>query len=444
MIKAWKHTFLTNRFFISLGSVVVLFVIGFWIPWLFVVAQLALIALIATTLGEGLLLYHPRMQITGTRHLPKLISLGHAHNISVVLANRFGLPLKIRLLEELPEQFQERNFELNTTINAGGVQRLSYPLRAIERGAYLFGHIQCFATTRVGMVQRRVTLANEAEVPVYPSLIEMKQFELKAMQRLSYLSGIKKLRRLGHSYEFEQIKNYVPGDDYRSINWKATSRKSSLMVNQYEDERSQQVYAIIDKSRAMHMPFNGMSLLDYAINTSLVISNIALRKHDRAGLITFSNKVDSTIRAESKRHQLKKLLEALYRENPGQEEANYEQLYRATQQVVRGRSLLLLFTNFESLYAMERVLPLLRRLNHRHLLLMILFENSEVKEYAYQTANTLEEIYHQTIAQKFVTEKFQMIQTLQQYGIQTILTKPKDLSVNTVNKYLELKAKGLI
>ena len=99
------------------------------------------------------------------------------------------------------------------------------------------------------------------------------------------------MRRIGHSYEFEQIKNYVRGDDYRSINWKATSRRGHLMVNQYEDERAQQVYNIIDKSRSMKMPFNGMSLLDYAINTSLVISNVALQKHDRAGLMTFSDKM---------------------------------------------------------------------------------------------------------------------------------------------------------
>lgn len=444
MIRVWRHTFLSNRFFLGLGGVVVLFIVGFWVSLFFVVAQLALIGLAATAIGEGLILFHPRLKLSGSRHLPRLISLGHTHTITLIVANRFGMPLRLRLLEELPEQFQERHFELRTTITAGGVQRLRYPLRATERGAYEFGHVQCFTTTTVGLVQRRITLAEPEAVPVYPSVIEMKQFELKAMQRLSYLSGIKKLRRLGHSYEFEQIKNYVPGDDYRSINWKATSRKASLMVNQYEDERSQQVYAIIDKSRAMHMPFHGMSLLDYAINTSLVITNIALLKHDRAGLITFSNKVDTTIKADSKRHQIKKLLEALYREVPGQEEANYEQLYKATQQVVTGRSMLLLFTNFESFYAMERVLPLLRRLSHRHLLLVILFENAEVIDYGYKRATTLEEIYHQTIAQKFVTEKYQMIQTLQQFGIQTILTKPEDLSVNTVNKYLELKAKGMI
>ena len=128
----------------------------------------------------------------------------------------------------------------------------------------------------------------------------MKRFELKSFHKLSDKKGIKKMRRIGHSYEFEQIKNYVRGDDYRSINWKATSRRAQLMVNQFQDERAQQVYSMIDKSHAMKMPFNELSLMDYAINTSLVIPNVALQKHDRAGLLTFSDKIGSVHQSRTK------------------------------------------------------------------------------------------------------------------------------------------------
>jgi uncharacterized protein (DUF58 family) len=236
----------------------------------------------------------------------------------------------------------------------------------------------------------------------------------------------------------------VRGDDYRSINWKASSRRAALMVNQYEDERAQQVYSIIDKSRAMRMPFEGLSLMDYAINTSLVISNIALQKHDKAGLITFSDKIGSTIKADSKTTQLNKILNALYKEEERPLEANYELLYYITRKLVRGRSLILLYTNFESNYALERVLPVLRKINKTHLLVVIFFENTEIRAFAEEEVSTLEDIYHQTVAQQFLSEKSQMVQKLNQYGIQAILTRPQDLSINTVNKYLELKSRGLI
>jgi len=274
--------------------------------------------------------------------------------------------------------------------------------------------------------------------------MQMKKYELMAFASISNFQGIKKVRRLGHSYEFEQIKTYVQGDDIRSINWKATSRKNQLMVNQYEDERSQQVYSIIDKSRSMRMPFNGLSLLDYAINTSLVISNIALKKHDKTGLISFSDKMGSTVRADKGKVQLKKILQALYNEKEARLEANYELLFHAIRNIIKSRSLIFLYLNFESAYALERALPVLRRINAHHLLVVMIFENTELESFSSKKAEYIRDIYTQTIAQKMVLEKKHLAIKLRKQGIQTILTKPENLSMNTVNKYLELKAKGLI
>jgi len=281
-------------------------------------------------------------------------------------------------------------------------------------------------------------------VPVYPSVLQMKKYELMAFSSISLEAGVKKLRRIGSSYEFEQIKNYVPGDDFRSINWKASSRRAQLMVNQYEDERSQSVYTIIDKSRNMLMPFEGLSLMDYAINSALVISNVVLQKQDKAGLLTFSDKIGSAIKADRKANHLNKILGALYREKSRDLEARYDLLYHAARKLITGRSLLFLYTNFESTYALERVLPALRKINRLHLLVVVFFVNTEVEELANLKVEDTEGIYHQTVAKKFLSEKRTIAQTLRQHKIQTILTTPADLSINSINKYLELKARGLI
>ena len=216
------------------------------------------------------------------------------------------------------------------------------------------------------------------------------------------------------------------------------------MVNQYEDERSQQVYMIIDKSRSMHMPFNGLSLLDYSINTSLVLANIALKKYDRVGLISFSNLIGSTLPAESHELQLKKIMNALYHEKPQPLEANFDLLYRSVKNVIKSRSLVMLYLNFESTYAMERALPILQKINQLHLLVVMIFENTELHHYTKKEAKFVSDIYAQTIAEKLSHEKKQIVSKLKKHGIQTILSKPEDLSINTVNKYLELKSKGLI
>jgi uncharacterized protein (DUF58 family) len=272
----------------------------------------------------------------------------------------------------------------------------------------------------------------------------MKQFELRTFADLNSTRGIRKIRRIGHSYEFEQIKEYVSGDEYRSVNWKATSRRGKLMVNQYEDEKSQQIFSVIDQSRSMELPFDGLSLLDYSINTSLVISNIALRKQDKAGLIHFSSHAVTVVPAERSRSHMKRMLEALYQLAEKDLEPNYELLYTAVRGRISSRSLLFLYTNFESQHALERALPLLRKINKLHLLVVIFFENTDISDLAQQAGKNLEEIYIQTTARKHVTMKLGLVQLLRQHGIQTIYTRPADLSVNTVNKYLELKARGLI
>lgn len=216
------------------------------------------------------------------------------------------------------------------------------------------------------------------------------------------------------------------------------------MVNQYEDERSQPVYCVIDKSRVMHMPFHGLSLFDYAVNASLVISNIVLGKQDKAGLITFAEKPYTLLRASRSKTQLKKILEALYKEREGAVEADYESLYMAMRKLVSGRSLLFLYTNFETTYALHRVLPQLRKLNNQHLLVVVFFENTEITTHRPASADTLEDVYTQITAEHYTLTKIQLIQQLRQFGIFSMLTKPENLTVNTINKYLELKSRGMI
>lgn len=439
-----KNIYLSNRFFLLMGLMVVLFAISFWIPVLFPFMQAVFVLMVATVLLDGFLLFNRRIQLSIERKLPKIFNLGDVNTSILEVENKSGLALGLTLIDELPYQFQERKLRQQLHLKPGQMEQIVYELRPVERGSYEFGNTNAFITSILGLLERRYVVEHPTEVPVYPSVLQMKELELQTFNRVTHHKGIKRIRRIGHSYEFEQIKNYVRGDDYRSINWKASSRSGSLMVNQYEDERAQQVYCIIDKSRAMRLPFNDLSLMDYAINSTLALSNIALKKSDRAGLITFSDKLGATIKADSKPTQLNKILNALYREEERPLEANYELLYYAARKLISGRSLVLLYTNFESMFALDRVLPILRRINNFHLLVVIFFENTEVRDFIDEKTETLEGIYHETVARKYLSEKAQMVQKLNQYGIQSVFTRPEELSLNTINKYLELKSRGLI
>jgi uncharacterized protein (DUF58 family) len=443
-MKFVKNFFVTHRFFYGMAALIAMMMLSYAFPFLLPLVKTCCALFLVLCLIDTTLLYNKSVVITAARETPPVLSLGDDNPIILSVHNKSGVRLNIGLIDELPEQFQKRDFYLTITLEANSKHQQTYELRPTTRGEYIFGHIHLYLTTRLALIKRRISSAHETSVAVYPSIVQMKKYELKTFARTATEHGVKKVRRIGHSYEFEHIKQYLRGDDYRSVNWRATGRRAQLMVNQYEDERSQQVYCIIDKSRVMHMPFNGLSLFDYAVNASLVISNIVLGKQDKAGLITFAENTKALIKADRSRTQLKKILDTLYKEKEGAVEANYESMYMSVRKFVNSRSLMFLYTNFESTYALQRVLPQLRKLNDQHVLVVVFFENTEIKITTSEQVETMEDIYTQITAEHYTLTKVQIAQQLKQFGIFSILTKPENLTVNTINKYLELKSRGMI
>jgi len=439
-----KNLYITDRFYWVLGGLVVLFSFSFGMQFLFPFAQVILFLFIAIILFDIFILFKHIKGIIATRTLPEKMGLGDEIEVVIQVKSEYNFTVNLRIYDDLPYQFQERDFSMNLELEAKEGQQISYSISPFERGEYSFGKLYVYVSGFLGLIDKRCVFNIEEVSKVYPSVLQMKKMELLALSRTSTIEGIKKLRRIGHNYEFEQIKGYVQGDDIRSINWKATGKKHSLMVNQYQDERAQQVYLVIDKSRSMELRFKEMRYLDYAINSALVMANIALRKYDKAGLITFSKKAGATLKAERSKIHLRKILEQLYREKPSELEADYDLLMKLTRKMLYGRSLILLYSNFESMGTLNRVLPYLRRLNSQHLLVLIFFEDEEIQDFAQREVESIPLIYQNALAGEYLTEKREMRAVLQKHGIQTILTTPDKLSVATLNKYLELKSRGLI
>ena len=300
----------------------------------------------------------------------------------------------------------------------------------------------CISRALFRLIVRRKIVQAEATVKVLPSFRMLKQFDLLAMSQNLAESGNKRMRKLGQSLEFEQIKEYVAGDDLRSINWKATARQGGqLMVNTFTDERSQQVYCLIDKGRVMKMPFDGMSLLDYSINATLVLSRVALVRQDKAGLLTFADQIGTFLPGGPESTQMSHILEILYNQQTKYQESDYEKLHAMVRTRITQRSLIVLFTNFESLSGLQRQLPYIRSIARQHLVLAVFFENTALGQLRTREAGTIEEVYIKTIAEKFAYEKRLIVKELQRHGIATILTAPENLTVETVNKYLEIKSR---
>jgi uncharacterized protein (DUF58 family) len=446
LISFWDNTsfYLTRIVFYAIFFVAVLFMLSYLVPELFTAAIVVLIFLAISLLLDFYLLYRQKNGVEAERTVAERLSNGDENKLAIQLKNNYDYKILCTVIDELPFQLQERKWNRELQIDANSETTLEYFIRPQERGEYNFGNINVYVDGPLKLVRRRYIFNQEKTVKVYPSYIQMRRYQLHAIGSHLQEVGVKRMRKLGHSMEFEQIKEYVRGDDYRTLNWKATARHGNFMVNTFTDERSQQIYCIINKGRVMKMPFAGMTLLDYAINAALVLSNVALQKQDRAGLITFAQQLDAFIPADRKPTQINNILETLYKQQTNFLEPDFEKLFSVVRNRITQRSLLILFTNFESFESLERELPSLKKLSHYHLLMVVFFENTELKELTESKATNTEDIYIKTIAEKYRYEKQLIAKELQKYGIISVLSTPQRLTINSLNKYLELKNKQSI
>lgn len=448
MFQLFKNLYLNKRIFIAIVLLLLLFILAYIVPFMLVATYVLTAVLVFFIVFDIFLLFGSKpnpVAFVASRVCPEKLSNGDNNDIYINLKNGYSFATKLSVIDEIPFQFQKRDLAFDVQLQAQQAKTLHYQVRPNYRGLYSFGSVNVYVSSPIALVQKRYTFDFNKQLAVYPSFLQMRKYELIAFSNKLRTMGIKKIRRIGHSMDFEQIRDYVTGDDYRSINWKASARVNNLMVNQFQDEKSQAVYALIDKSRVMKMPFEGLSLLDYAINTSLAICNVVVKKGDKAGLISFNNKMGSFLAADARPTQIQKIQEHLYREETNFLESNYELLYSNLRRYLKQRSLLLLFTNFTSKAGLDRQLPYLRAIAKNHLLIVIFFVNTELNTLLNTPAKEdLQAIYHKAIAEKFALEQVQMVKELGKYGIQAILTPPKKLTINTLNKYLELKARGLI
>lgn len=442
MKNLYNTLFLNTKFFYYLATIALLFVVGFFAPIFFDIAKTLLFILITLTVIDVFLLYNIKEGVSLQRFLPERLSNGDDNKISLEFKSFYAFSINLKVIEELPHQFQKRDFFFKLKLDNNKEKTIHYDLKPTERGVYDFGNVNVYTSSPLQLATKKYVLGDEIQLKCYPSFLRLQEFDIKGFTSTSSY-GAKKTRRIGHSLEFEQIKEYVSGDDIRTLNWKTTAKRNQLMVNQYVEEKSQSVYSIIDKGRVMQMSFNGLTLLDYAVNATLAISNVVLKKQDKIGMLSFSKKLEDWVVSERRNSQMNLISESLYNIKTDFSESDFSKLYAVIKRKITQRSLLIIYTNFETMDGLKRQLPYLRALAKNHLLLIVFFKNTELNTLINKKVETVEDLYDTVIAEKFMYEKKQIVNELKKYGIQSVLTEPENLTGNTINKYLDLKSRGL-
>ncbi len=441
----FQSFYLTSRTFMVLGICIALFSVGLVFTPAFVLGQLLLWLLMIAVLAETIMLYSKPQLITSNRILPNRLSNGDENQIELQLKNYVNSPLNLTIYEDLPDLLQLRTWKLKLSLNKLAQHKAIYKVRPTQRGIYTWEHTHVLCSISfLAFTARKMKFEGLSSVSCYPSFEQFKKLPIHALTSSYAETNTTHIRKIGQSLEFEQIKDYISGDNYRHINWKASAKQGRLMLNQYQAERSQDIYMVIDMGRSMKMPFKQQTLLDYAINGTIALTKSILDVKDKAGLITFSSKNCSYLPARSEYKQFGIVNDQLFNLTTDFLESDFERLYKFVRVKVRQRSLLIIFTNFDSINSLKRNLQYLKAIAKYHLVLVVFFENTEIVELVSEPAGNLRDIYTKTIGKHFLTQNHLILKELVKAGIQGLITQPHLLSISAINKYIQIKKKQMI
>lgn len=434
---------LTRRSLILLALAAVWLILGaYWrsLGLLFGIhiASLVLLVLLDFTFSPG----PEDMEIV--RECEERLSLLDNNPVTIRLTNHWDSRLKGALVDGYPDPGRAEPEILDFDIPRGGSAKLSYHYRPESRGDVTFPCVYLRVRGRWGFIIRRLTVPLVTKCQVYPNLIQTRRWDLLARKGALFAAGFKPIGRFGRGTEFSQLRQYLPDDEFRSIDWKASARKGKLVVREYEVERSQPLALFIDCGRQMIGRIDEHTRLDYAINAALMLAYVAILKGDQVGLVAFGAKIQSYIAPRRGASQLNRIIEALYDVQPSEVESDYAGAIRKFLVTWRRRSLIVLFSDVVDPSASSVLLGHLPSLHPRHLPLAVLMKDPELTAIERQVPSTVSSLYEKAVACEIATSRELAARQLRQAGCLVVDVAPKDLTVAVVNEYLKLKARSMI
>ncbi len=408
-----------------------------WVGWGY-----ALLALVLFVLDWRLAGRVDRFEVA-RQHDTKL-SLGAENIILVSVRNRSRRGTKFTVRDEAPEAFKIETRTLEGEVQPLGKWQGTYHLQPLRRGDYQFGdlHLRWFGP--LGLIQRQGRIPASEPVKVYPNLLDVRMYDLLLRKNRLQELGLRTTRMFGEGTEFERLREYLPDDEFRRINWKATARRHRPVTVQYQTERSQTVIAVLDTGRMMQAPVANIAKLDYAVNAVLFLSYVATGKGDRVGVMTFADDVGHYLAPRQGRGQFYRTLEVLYAVDAQQVEPNYRKAltYLAVKQ--RRRALVVIFTDLTSGLSMDTLVAQVSLLARSSLPLVVTISDPDVYAAAHQRPRDSLAVYQRAAASQILDERRVVLETLQKRGVLTLDVPANQLSMSVINRYLELKGRTLL
>jgi len=417
-----------------------LIALGTWLPF-FEWAGWGVLALAAGLLALDWRLAEGIARFEVTREHDPRLSLGVDNPIRLSVRNRSLRPTDFRIRDEPPETFPIDRHILEGQVARRGIWEGTYHVRPLRRGDYRFGEINLRWRGPLGLMLRQGRVPAAGPVKVYPNLLDVRRYNLLLRRNRLQEMGLRNTRMFGEGTEFERLREYLPDDDFRRIDWNATARRNRPVTIEYQTERSQSVMAVIDTGRMMLSPVAQIAKLDYVINTVLLLTYVATGHGDQVGMMTFADSVTRYLRPRQGRGQFYRMLELLYAVEAQPVEPDYQQAlsYLALKQ--RKRALLVIFTDLTSGMSMASLAKQVALLARSSLPLVVTISDPDIHAAAHQRPGDSLGVYQRAVATQFLDERRVTLDWLRRQGVLTLDVPANQLSITVINRYLELKGK---
>ena len=415
----------------------------FW--WLLGVVLVYNLALAACAVADFLASPRPVDALRVERLVDDKLSLGASNPVTLTVRNGGFVALCVTVRDSPPWSFEASpGPEAALTVGAHRSVSWAYAVTPPAKGDFAFDYVFVQYPGRLGLTVRQGRLPLAQSVKVYPNLREMEKYELLARRGRLQQMGLRNARLRGGGSEFESLREYVPGDEYKKIDWSATARRGKLITRQYEAERSQNIVLLLDTGRTMLQPVQKQAKLDFVVDTALMLAYVAAASGDKVGLMSFDAEVRSWLPPAKSKAQVYQILEHLYNLDARLVESDYRDALQNLATRWRRRSLVVLFTDLVDPDSSSQILDAIPMIEGLHRVVCVTVSDPNIVGSARLVPESAGDVYRKAVATQVLQERRQAITVLRRRGVWTIDSPPQDLSADLVNHYLDLKSRSLI
>lgn len=381
------------------------------------------------------------------RNCDDKLSLGAENPVHIVIKNIAGFPLSCKIRDEYPINVNAKQYEFSVIIPGRSEVEHIYHINPSNRGDYKFGNTYMRIQGRFSFARMQIKYNTAIKVKVYPNLLDMRKYEI-GLKKMEAGAGLKISRMRGKGTEFDSLREYIPDDDFRNIDWNASARKGKLISRIYQQERSQNIVLALDCGRVMGPIVNGLTRLDHSINSAMMIGYVASLNGDRVGLLAFGEEIQSFSAPKAGKQQLTNLLRRSYNLKDAQGDSNYSKALAYLEKRWKRRSLVIVFTELSDPVSSAPLITQLASIARKHLCLCVCISNVEVLNAvsipAGKSVVAIDEVYQSTAARDMLSSREKAIAALRGSGVIVIDTPPDKLTPSVVQKYLEIKGTGTL